>query len=63
MILQTCFELLDHFGGLLNGDFDAPKFVKLIRFKLFSNRVAQFAAAQADDAQLVENIVGHAVYG
>ena len=37
MILQAFFELLDHVGGLLNGDFDASKFLKLIRFKLFGS--------------------------
>jgi hypothetical protein len=47
---------------MLDGYFDAPKFRKLIRFKLFCNRVAKFAAAEADDAQLVDDIVAKAVY-
>ncbi len=37
IIQQAFFELLDHVSGLLNGDFDAPKFLKLIRFKLFGS--------------------------
>jgi len=36
MILQACFELLDHFSRLLDGDFDPSKFVELISGKFFS---------------------------
>jgi hypothetical protein len=42
----------------LDGGFDPSKFVELINEKLFSKRVAQFATAQANDAQLIDDIVG-----
>jgi hypothetical protein len=63
MILQACFELLDHFSRLLDGDFDPYKFVELTSEKFFSKGITQLATAQANDAQLIDDIVGHVVYG
>jgi hypothetical protein len=63
MILQARFELLDHFSRLLDGDFDPSKFVELISGKFFSKGITQLATAQANDAQLIHDIVGHVVYG
>jgi hypothetical protein len=34
----------------------------MIGQKLFSERLAQFATAQANDAQLIDDIVGRLVY-
>ena len=55
-------KLLDHIGGVLNGDFYPLKFFQLIRFELVGSRVTQLAAGQANDAELIYNIVGDAVY-
>ena len=63
MILQDSIEPFEHFSGLLNCDFDPAEFFDLLRFKFFLHPVTEFATAQADNAQLVQNIVGEALCG
>ena len=62
ILYNNGLKLLDHIGGVLNRDFYPLKFFQLIRFELLGNRVTQFAAAQANDAELIYDIVGDAVY-
>ena len=62
VILYNSLKLLDHIGGVLDGDFYPFKVFKLIRFELLGNRVTQFAATKANDAELIYDIVGDVVY-
>jgi hypothetical protein len=53
MILQACSKLLDHFSSLQNGAFEPLELIYLIRFKLLSDGVSQFAGGQMNDRQPV----------